>query len=374
MKLDRMGVRDTALQWFKNYLANRKQKVDINGKLSEERGIEISIMQGSILGPILFLCYINDLHTVTSLLTLMFADDTFCLKSGHNLNELITQVNIEINKMALWFRANKLAVNKNKTKYIIFHMRGKKIDNNTLDVIYNENELSENNNEQITILERYHNNHKNDECKAYKLLGIFFDENLSVDHHIKHLTNKLSRSMYCIKRAKGVLNEKSMVSLYYALIHSHLTYCPTILACTSKTNINKIHKIQKKALRIMTNSKYNEHTGPICLKYNILPFNKIITQAQLLLMHSIHNEYAPPSFDNIWTNERNINAVLRNNNQYTLPYPRVDFFKRIPLYACPNEWNNAGDLINYTNRTTFSYALKDKLLCEVEEDHIRKNL
>jgi hypothetical protein len=85
MKLERMGVRDTALQWFKNYLANRKQKVDINGKLSEERGIEISIMQGSILGPILFLCYINDLHTVTSLLTLMFADDTFRLKSGHNL-------------------------------------------------------------------------------------------------------------------------------------------------------------------------------------------------------------------------------------------------------------------------------------------------
>jgi hypothetical protein len=91
-------------------------------------------------------------------------------------------------------------------------------------------------------------------------------------------------------------------------------------------------------------------------------------------MHSIHNEYAPPSFDNIWTNERNINAVLRNNNQYTLPYPRVDFFKRIPLYACPNEWNNAGDLINCTNRTTFSYVLKDKLLCEVEEDHIRNNL
>ncbi len=88
----------------------------------------------------------------------------------------------------------------------------------------------------------------------------------------------------------------------------------------------------------MTNSKYNEHTGPICLKYNILPFNKIITQAQLLFMHVIQNEYAPPSFDNIWTNERNINAVLRNNNQYTLPYPRVDFFKRIPLYACPNEW------------------------------------
>jgi hypothetical protein len=374
MKLERMGVRGTALHWFKNYLANRKQKVDINGQLSDERGIEISIMQGSILGPILFLCYINDLHTVTTLLTLMFADDTFCLKSGHNLNELITHINSEINKMALWFRANKLAVNKSKTKYMIFHMRGKKIDVNTLDVIYNENELNQNKNELITVLERYHNNHINDDCRAYKLLGICLDENLTFDLHIKYLTNKLSRSMYCIKRAKGVLNEKSMLSLYYALIHSHLMYCPTILACTSKANLTKIHKVQKKALRIMSNSKYNAHTGPICVRHNILPFDKIITQAQLLFMHSIRYEYAPPSFNNIWTNERNMNVVLRNNNQYILQHPRIDFFKKIPLYACPNEWNNAGDIIHYNNKTTFKIALKDKLLCEVEEEHIRNNL
>ncbi len=81
MKLEKMGIRGTALELFKNYLRNRKQKVDINGILSDEKGIEISILQGSILGPILFLCNINDLHTVTNLLTLMFADDTFCLKS-----------------------------------------------------------------------------------------------------------------------------------------------------------------------------------------------------------------------------------------------------------------------------------------------------
>jgi hypothetical protein len=93
MKLERMGVRDTALLWFRHYLSNRKQIVDINGHRSDEKGIEISILQGSILGPILFLIYINDLHSVTSLLSLMFADDTFCLKSGPVLNTLITDVN-----------------------------------------------------------------------------------------------------------------------------------------------------------------------------------------------------------------------------------------------------------------------------------------
>ena len=119
MKLSKMGVTGPALAWFKSYLSDRKQIVDINGNRSRERKIKISILQGSILGPILFLCFINDLYRVTSLLTLMFADDTFTVKSGTDLNTLILTVNEEINKIAVWFRANKLAVNINKTKYII---------------------------------------------------------------------------------------------------------------------------------------------------------------------------------------------------------------------------------------------------------------
>ena len=79
MKLEKMGIKGTALQWFKSYLENRKQFVDINGNFSSEKDIISCILQGSILGPILYFCYINDLYRVTDLLTLMFADDTFCL-------------------------------------------------------------------------------------------------------------------------------------------------------------------------------------------------------------------------------------------------------------------------------------------------------
>ena len=113
--------------WFKSYLSNRKQIVDINGTHSEIRNLNISVLQGSVLGPILFLCFINDLWTVSDLFMLMFADDTSALKSGKNIEELIQNVNTELNKIAIWFRANKLAVNVSKTKYIIFRGRGKKI-------------------------------------------------------------------------------------------------------------------------------------------------------------------------------------------------------------------------------------------------------
>jgi hypothetical protein len=102
----------------------------------------------------------------------MFADDTFSAKSGFDLNDLISEVNDETNKMAVWFRANKLAVNINRTKYMIFRMRGKKIEEN-------QNELdSPIDNSLISVIERYHDDHQQKEGRSYKLLGIFLDEHL----------------------------------------------------------------------------------------------------------------------------------------------------------------------------------------------------
>ncbi len=99
----------------------------VNGKFSKLKDIKISILQGGILGPILFLCYINDLQYATEIFTLMFADDTFCLNADEDIKTLIQNVNVQINCMGLWFRANKQAVNINKNKYIIFAMKGKKL-------------------------------------------------------------------------------------------------------------------------------------------------------------------------------------------------------------------------------------------------------
>jgi hypothetical protein len=247
MKLSKMGINGPALAWFKSYLSDRSQIVDINGNRSRERKIKISILQGSILGPILFLCFINDLFRVTSLLTLMFADDTFTLKSGTDLNTLILTVNNEINKIAIWFRANKLAVNINKTKYIIFRMKGKAIDDNTPSILYNENEPNAPFDPNlITTLERYHDNHPDSDCRSYKLLGIYLDEHLSLNYHTNHVVKKLSRSLYCIKQAKHIIPPKGPKGLYFSLIHSHLTYYTSIMSGTTQKNRQKILKIQKK--------------------------------------------------------------------------------------------------------------------------------
>ena len=142
-KLKKLGISNTELKWFHSYLSNRKQYTEIDGHKSSEKNIDISVLQGSILGPILFLCFINDLHLATWLLTLLFADDTAIIDSDTDLRTLISRVNIEIQKIANWFRSNKMSVNVNKTKYIIFRPRGVKIDVdlNEEGIIYNRNEI-----------------------------------------------------------------------------------------------------------------------------------------------------------------------------------------------------------------------------------------
>jgi len=364
IQLIKLGINGTPHKWFSSYLMNRTQKVDINGNLSSSKALDISVLQGSILGPILFLCYINDLHLCTSLFTTMFADDTACTDSDADLSTLINRANTELKKIATWFRANKMGVNIGKTKFILFHNKGKEIKLNDLSVVYNDNEPGLDDPHLIIPLERYHSNHANPTCRAYKLLGIHLDEHLNFNYHTDFLCNKLSRSLFCIRRAKNLLSGPALKTLYYAFIQSHLNYCPIILSSTSQHNFNRIKLIQKKAIRIITNSAYTEHTAPLFAELQILPYEHLIKQAKLLFMHSVEYGYAPASFINTWAKNNAIQGdrPLRNADDYTLPNPRTEMFKKSPLYNLPFEWNSLDYTKFISNRTTFKTALKFNLL------------
>jgi len=234
--------------------------------------------------------------------------------------------------------------------------------------VFNENETGcPFNPDLVTPLERYHNNHPKIECRAYKLLGVYLDEHLTLDHHVNNLCKKLAKSLYCIKMAKNNLNPPGLRSLYFALIHSHLSYCPIILGCLNKSNLNKLEKVQKKAIRIITKSSYNAHTQPLFFYNKILPLEKIIKQSKLTFMHSIFYNYAPTSFESIWAknSDRQLSQNLRNENEFRLPNPRIEIFKKLPPYSLPLEWNNAGDLVFYDNKVTFKHALREQLFSEI---------
>jgi hypothetical protein len=151
-KLPKYGINGLTLEWFTSYLKDRQQKVNVNGAVSSANTFNISVIQGSILGPILFLIYINDLYTSSKLFKVMFADDTAGLACNKNLILLVEHVNTELKKIARWFRANKMAMNVSKTKFIIFH---------TIELKYDDNEPHENNPNLIKFIERIHTHRQN---------------------------------------------------------------------------------------------------------------------------------------------------------------------------------------------------------------------
>ncbi len=364
-KLKHLGVRGTALRWFKSYLENREQRVDIDGDLSDPREINISVLQGSILGPILFLCYINDLPNSSKLLTFLFADDTQGLARGRNLPALLDEINVELKSWAAWFRSNKMKVNTSKTKYIIFHTKGKKVETNGKVLIYDDNDNDLNHEPSlITPLDRIHSNHPDPNSRYYKLLGVYFDENLNFNHQINQLSSKLSKAIYCINRAKNVLPKKALLSLYFALFHSHLTYCPSIISCTSNQNIQKIFKLQKKIIRIITLSGYSSHTSPLFKNLKILQYPDLINQSKLNIMHTIHYETAPSSLLNLWPKNqiRNRNYELRNTDDYEIPRSNYAFFTRSPAYSFTKLWNNSTTVTPHRNHKTFKIAVKNMYL------------
>ena len=207
----------------------------------------MSVIQGSILSPILFLIYIDNLPTSSLLETFLFADDTQGLKAGKNLCELIDNVNSELANWAQWFRSNKMAVNTVKTKYLIFHTKGKKINLNGKKLVFNNNDPSKPFNPSLVHeLERIHDNHDDPSSRSYKLLGILFDEHLNFNHHINYLKSKLSKALFCINRIKHFVPQKTLKTIYFSLFHYHFLHCPQIVNCSSKTNIQKNRHYAKK--------------------------------------------------------------------------------------------------------------------------------
>jgi hypothetical protein len=248
LKLEKLGVTGIELDWFRSYLEGRTQCVEINGKKSRPRKIKLSVMQGSILGPLLFLCFINDLCNVSDLLKLLFADDTCALHSESDLDSPICHVNNELQKIALWFAANKLAVNVKKCKYILFHNKGKRIDENLLNVVYNSNNLD--GAQDPNLIHTLDRISKNSSENYYKYLGVLLDKNLNFNSHIDYTCSKLSKSLFCLNRLKNFVNKKALISVYHSLIGSHLLYCINILGCTSQQNIKRLLIIQKKLLEL----------------------------------------------------------------------------------------------------------------------------
>jgi hypothetical protein len=254
-----VGIRGNTLAWFKNYLSNRQQFVTVAGFNSSLKEIRLGVPQGSILGPILFLLYINDLPLNSLLNDFLFADDTTLLASGPDLPELVEFVNSEFHKICTYFRQNKLVLHPGKTLFALFS-NSRDARECSISIFVNNNNQGSHDPSLCIPIERVQNTSN---VPAVKFLGLYFDTELNFKYHIKMICTRVSRALYMLRTCKNFLSEKSLKILYYSMVHCHLVYGNQIWGCANGSLITDLYRKQKAAVRIISSSTYRAHTEPI---------------------------------------------------------------------------------------------------------------
>jgi hypothetical protein len=344
-KMHKMGIRGNELDWFKNYLSNRKQFVYLNGKSSSLLEILLGVPQGSILGPILFLIYINDLPLSSLLKSLLFADDTALLASGSNIDDLVEFVNNEFHKVVYYFRKNRLSLHPEKTKFMVFSnsLAAKK---EPPKIFANYNNFSGPQN--VDLLYPIENVTSNSSVPAIRYLGVYFDPQLNFKYHISTIVNKISKMLYFYRQAKNVLTFKAKRYLYFSSIHSHLIFAIQIWSCTTETSLNPLIIKQKMAIRILNDATYNSHTEPLFKSCGILPLKYLCEYFKVQFMQKFTQGFLPSSFDDVWISNKIRRAgqdqvELRNNDDINIPFARLCSTQRQPLSGFPKIWASFPD-------------------------------
>ena len=266
-KLKHYGFRGIALDWFKSYLSNRKQFVRYQMNDPNHKIINCGEPQGSILGPLLLLLYINNIVNTTSLLELiLFADDTTLLFSHQDIVSQNDIINNELQEICNWFQANKLSVNASKTNYMVLgthHSTRKFIDINQDINILTDSESSGSRDVEKVKLKVKLDDVSLNRVSSTKFLGVIIDENLTWKNHIDAISKTISRNIGMLTKLKHFVPENILYSLYFTLILPCINYGVLIWGKTCKTYLDKIFKLQKWAIRTISNSHYRSHTGPL---------------------------------------------------------------------------------------------------------------
>jgi len=360
----------------------------INNVFSDMRLIATGVPQGSILGPLLFLIYINGLPICSKFKTFLFADDTTLLYSHENLQTLEKIVNEELWKVNNYFRYHKMALHSKKTKFILYS-QNIQVRNSDINIfINNSNNINlylENPNDQLLAkLERVKSE---DKIPAIRFLGVFFDPNLNFNYHIQILTSKLAKTLYIMRNSKNFITKRSLRLIYFSLFHSHLIYCLPIWSCTSQNNLNKVFQLQKSAIRILDNAKYNSHTEPLFKKHSILPLEKLISFFNLQFIFFYKTNKLPVSYNNMWEInpyvEENmgrepelVQVQLRPRGYFVHKYSRLATNDKFPLYNLTRLWDNFPDQIikNLNSKEQFNGNLKRFYFNQLSENVICNRL
>ena len=311
-KLNHYGIRGTALQLIESYLTDREQCTQLNNITSDMDYIKHGVPQGSILGPLFFLLYINDIANSSALLTFyLFADDTTIFFPHKDLKVLEETINNELTHVSKWLTANKLSLNVGKSNVLLFCGKNKK---STTSINIKINGLAV------------------EEKEYTKYLGILIDNKLTFSKHIQHVNSRLAKGNAILSMVRHFIPKSTLLNTYHAYIQPHIDYCLNVWGNTYKTLLLPVKRQQRKAIRLMNFKKKHDETAELFSNDKVLPFDESLKLSSAKLIWKVNNSHLPPTLNTLF-NKRT------QENSYHLPFRRLNITQQSSTYQGVHVWN-----------------------------------
>ena len=287
-----------------------------------DRTITCGVPQGSILGPLLFLMYINDLpNCLREASPRMFADDTNITLTAKTLTELKLALTPELSNLNCWLRANRLSLNVAKTELMIIGSRQRlNTQCDEVDIRIDD--------EMIKRVDRT------------KSVGLTIDDRLSWSNHVDEICRKVSSAIGALKRIRHFISANTALQIYNALILPHFDYCSPVWDCLSSQSSDKLQKLQNRAARVITKLPFDTSSNLLLdsLKWEKLSLRR--KKQKALIMYKTIHDLAPEYLQRLFS-QRDAEYNLRNlEGKLTLPKPNTNYLKRSFCYSGACLWNN----------------------------------
>lgn len=344
-KLYNCGFRGTAHDWFNSYLSNRKQCVRINDTVSEMGEITCGVPQGSVLGAILFIIFVNDLcnGNYKGKLT-AFADDTALCYVEKDPNTLSMQIQSDLGSLNWWFITNKLVLNVDKTTYLNFSLRK--------NTVFQENIIfkcscclgSRGFCNKCSVIKGSSN---------IKYLGVILDSELNWKIQIQNLRNKIVTTIRLFYFLKDICSLAILRSLYFALVNSRLEYGIVCWGGTYMTNLKSLVTAQKLFVRLILKRNRYDPSLPCFIHLKILPLRSLFVYKTLKIFHRSRN-----------LNQENLHrARLRNSKNSFVPKPNLTYYTKTFNFLAPKFFNQLENVIKMeTNHRRFLKKVREWLM------------